>query len=138
MRQGQALEQHRAFLERAQQVAHVGSWVIDFDDSDRLGWSTETHRIFGVTPGRFDGTSASFFARVHPDDVEAVRVAVRAATAAGGPAYDIEHRIIRTEGTVRWVHEKADVVRDERGRAVRIIGTVQDITDRRQLEEQLR
>src|SRR4051794_25722682 len=62
----QALDQHRAFLEKAQEVAHIGSWVAELDGSDRLGWSVEAHRIFGVPLGTFEGTSESFFARVHP------------------------------------------------------------------------
>src|SRR5262245_28297738 len=133
----QALEQNRAFLEKAQEVAHIGSWVAEFDGSDRLGWSAETHRIFGVQSGAFEGTSASFFTRVHDADRDAVSAASRAAQAGERP-YDIEHRIVRSDGTVRWVHERADVVRDPHGRGVRMIGTVQDITDRRLLEDQLR
>ena len=133
----EALEQHRAFLEKAQEVGHIGSWVADLDGSDRLGWSSEAHRIFGFNPGEFAGTSTAFFERVHPADRESVRAAGRA-TADEGRAYDIDHRIVRRDGSVRWVHEKADVVRDGHGRVVRLIGTVQDITDRRLLEDQLR
>ena len=137
VRAEQALQQHRAFLEKAQEVAHIGSWVADLDDSDRLGWSHETHRIFGVPIGEFDGRSSTFFAFVHPDDVDRVRAA-SAAAAAGGKTYDIEHRILRRDGSIRWVHEKADIIRDSTGQALRMIGTVQDVTDRRELEEQLR
>ncbi len=133
----QALEQHRAFLEKAQAVAHIGSWVAELDGSDRLGWSVEAHRIFGVPLGSFEGTSASFFARVHPADLEALRAASAAALEGERP-YDVEHRIVRSDGTVRWVNERADIVRDDDGRPLRMIGTVQDITDRRLLEDQLR
>jgi len=133
----QALEQHRAFLEKAQEVGHIGSWVAELDGSDRLGWSVEAHRIFGVALGSFEGTSESFFARVHPADVETVRAASTGALADERP-YDIEHRIIRPDGGVRWVNERADIVRDQTGRPLRMIGTVQDITDRRLLEDQLR
>src|SRR5262249_59025620 len=62
----QALEQNRAFLEKAQEVAHIGSWVAELDGSDRLGWSAETPPIFGVQSGAFDSTTASFFTPV-PD-----------------------------------------------------------------------
>jgi two-component system, cell cycle sensor histidine kinase and response regulator CckA len=133
----QALEQHRAFLEKAQEVGHIGSWVAELDGSDRLGWSVEAHRIFGVALGSFEGTSESFFARVHPADVEAVRAASAGALADERP-YDIEHRIIRSDGGVRWVNERADIVRDQAGQPLRMIGAVQDITDRRLLEDQLR
>jgi PAS domain S-box-containing protein len=137
VRAAAALEQHRAFLEKAQEVAHIGSWVADLGEPERLGWSRETHRIFGVPSGTFDGTAETFFSYVHPDDRDAVRAASRAAKRDGAP-YDIEHRIVRGDGTVRWVHEQADVVRDGEGRAARMVGTVQDITERRLLEEQLR
>ena len=138
MRTEQALEQHRAFLEKAQEVAHIGSWVSDLDGSGRLGWSNETHRIFGVPREAFAGTSEAFFGFVHPDDREIVKAASIAASDKGVP-YDVEHRIIKgDDGSVRWVHERADVLRDAFGCPTRMIGTVQDITGRRQLEEQLR
>ena len=133
----QALEQQRAFLEKAQEVARIGSWEAALDGSDRMAWSAEAHRIFGVPPEAFDRTSASFFARVHPADVDTVRATGIAAIEHDRP-YDIEHRIVRPDGTVRWVHECASVVRDQAGRARRIIGTVQDITDRRLLDDRLR
>ncbi len=137
VRSEQALEQHRAFLEKAQEVAHIGSWVADFDGSGRLGWSLETHRIFGVPVGQFAGHVDGFFALVHKDDIDAVRRSYAAAVAAG-TTYDLEHRIVRPDGEVRWVHERADALRDEAANAVRMIGTVQDITERRRLEDQLR
>jgi signal transduction histidine kinase len=74
---------------------------------------------------------------VHADDREAVRRASEAAIASD-QRYDIEHRIIRGDGAVRWVHTKADVVRNDAGKPLRMVGTIQDITDRRLLEEQLR
>ena len=137
VRTQQALEQHRAFLEKAQEVGHIGSWVAELDGSDRLGWSAETHRIFGVPPARFEGSATAFFALVHPDDRAAVE-AVRDAAVAGGSPLDIEHRVVRSDGTLRWVHERAAIVQDPQGRPLRLVGTVQDITERRLLEDQLR
>ena len=134
---GQTREQHRVFLEKAQEVSHVGSWVAELDGSGRVAWSTETHRIFQLAPGTFQGTSESFYAFVHAEDRDAVRGAAEAAVAGGKP-HDIVHRIVTPDGSERWVHERADVLRDAQGRPVRMIGTVQDITDRRQLEEQVR
>src|SRR5471030_1794135 len=78
MRTAEALEHHRAFLETAQEVAHIGSWIAELDGSDSLGWSAETHRIFGVPPGQFVGTSEALFGFVHPDDRETVRAASQA------------------------------------------------------------
>jgi PAS domain S-box-containing protein len=139
-----ALERQRTSLEKAQEIAHIGSWVAElpgsnpFDWSEEtLEWSVETHRIFGVPTGEFNGTAESFFSFVHPDDLETVRAASVAAKRGEKP-YDVEHRIVTAEGAIRWVHERADIVRDARGGPVRMIGTVQDVTDRRELEEQVR
>jgi PAS domain S-box-containing protein len=133
----QALGQHQALLEKAQEIAQVGSWVAELDGSDRVEWSRETYRIFGVAEGEFPGTGEGFFALVHTADRDAVRNAVAAAR-AGQRVYDLEHRIVRPDGAVRWVHEKAGMAFDEQGRAIRMIGAVQDITERRLLEDQLR
>ncbi len=137
LRAEQALEQHRAFLEKAQEIGHIGSWVTELDGSQRVGWSAESHRIFGVPLGRFEGTSAAFFELVHPDDREPVRSA-RDAAVAGRQPFDIEHRVVRPDGSLRWVHERAAILRDPEGRALRMIGTTQDVTERRLLEDQLR
>ncbi len=137
VRTAEALEQNRSFLEMAQEVAHIGSWVAELRAVDRLVWSAETHRIFGVTPAQFNGTSAAFYEFVHPDDVEMVRAASRAAIASGQP-YDAEHRIVRGDGSIRWVHERANILHGSDGRPLRMVGTVQDTTERRLLEDQLR
>ena len=128
---------HLAFLQRAQEVAHVGLWVAELDGSNRTNWSAETHRIFGVPIGEFPGTREAFFAFVHPDDLAAVHAAIQNATEGSHP-YDVEHRIVTAGGRIRWVRERADVIRTPDGRASRMTGTVQDITERRTLEEQLR
>jgi PAS domain S-box-containing protein len=137
VRTAQALEQHRTLLEKAQEIGHIGSWVVELDGSDRVGLSAETHRIFGVPLGQFEGSSTAFSAFVHPDDRAAVHAATDAAAADGQP-YDIEHRVVRPDGSVRWVRGRAAMVRDAQGRPVRLVGTVQDTTERRLLEDQLR
>ena len=137
VRTEQALEQHRAFLEKAQEIGHIGSWVAELDGSDRLGWSAETHRLFGVPLGAFEGSATAFFALVHADDRADV-AAARDAAVAGARPLDIEHRVVRSDGSLRWVHERAEVVQDPQGRPLRLVGTVQDITERRLLEDQLR
>ncbi|HEY2906990.1 MAG TPA: PAS domain S-box protein [Vicinamibacterales bacterium] len=137
VRTEQALAQYCAFLEKAQEVAHIGSWVAELGGPNRIGWSNETYHIFGLPLGSFDGTTAAFLDLVHPNDRDAVKAALDQ-DASGANAFEIEYRIVRTDGTVRWVQARADIVRDVAGRPVRMIGTVQDSTDRRQLEEQLR
>jgi PAS domain S-box-containing protein len=137
VRTEQSLEQHREFLERAQQVAQIGSWVAELDGSDRLSWSTETYRILGVPAGGSATRSKALAMFVHPDDRELVRQASEKAIRLRR-GYEIEHRIVRADGAIRWVHTQADIVPNDEGVPIRTIGTIQDITDRRELEERLR
>ncbi len=131
-----ALQQTTQDLERAQAIAHTGSWISDAESSGRLTWSHETCRIFGYEPGTFDERVETFFRHVHPDDVEAVRRAA-AATFRDDTPYDVEHRIVRADGQVRWVHQQAGIVRDAGGRPLRMIGVIQDITEHKLAEESL-
>jgi PAS domain S-box-containing protein len=133
------LEHQREFLEKAQEVAHIGSWVAELDGSDRLTWSKEMFRILGE---RYDedipSTRTQAMSRyVHPDDREALRIA-REAAIASGQSLEIDHRVVTITGAIRWVHTRADIVRDADGRPIRMVGTLQDITSRRELEEALR
>ena len=132
-----AAEERLRLFDLAQRVGQVGSWVSGLSEDDRLIWSAGAFRIFGVNEEKWDGRVASFFALVHADDREAVARAAAAAV-AGGARYDIEHRIVRPDGIVRWVREQADVVRDAAGKPLRLIGAVQDITERKAAEEALR
>jgi PAS domain S-box-containing protein len=113
----------------------VGNWNIDLA-TNRLEWSAETYRIFGVEPNTFEGSRESFLALVHPDDRDLAN-RVRQAALAGQPM-NYEHRVVRPNGEVRTVHERGYVVRDESGKPTRIFGTVQDISERKQAEEELR
>jgi two-component system, cell cycle sensor histidine kinase and response regulator CckA len=132
-----AFEQQREFLEQAQQVAHIGSWVAELDGSDRLIWSREMYRILGHPAGDELTRTRAMATFVHPDDREALRVAREAAIAADRP-FDIEHRVVQANGAVRWVHTLANLVRAADGTPLRMVGTLQDITDRRALEDELR
>ena len=129
----QALRDSEASLNKAQAVAHIGSWNLDLP-ANILTWSPEAYRLFGIPPGtpiNYD----LFLSCVHPDD----RALVERAWAAAleGAPYDIEHRIV-SGGETRWVHEQAELVFDAQGHPVSGIGTVLDITERRQAEQQLR
>jgi two-component system, cell cycle sensor histidine kinase and response regulator CckA len=134
---GRELRESEAALERAQAVAQVGSWVSGVGEGAPLEWSKETYRIFGLEEGSFDGRLESFFALIHPDDVAEVRQAAALALVGQAP-YNIDHRILRPDGSVRWVHEQAEFQRAPDGRPLRMFGTVQDITDRKLLEDRVR
>jgi len=133
----QELRQSEALLEKSQELARLGSWSRDLGADNRIEWSKETYRLFGIREGAFDGRVESLESMVHPDDRQAMRDAIQN-TLRGEAAYEIEHRIVRSDGKILWVAEQADVIRDGAGRPLRMIGTVQDITQRKQLEEQLR
>ncbi|MDR7420705.1 MAG: PAS domain S-box protein [Armatimonadota bacterium] len=125
-----------ASLAEAQRIAQLGNWEWDVRQNT-LWWSDQTYRLFGQTPRSFGATYEAFLAAVHPEDVAAVRSAVDAALHTGAP-YSLEHRIVLPDGSVKFVHERAEVVRDEAGRPLRMIGTVQDITARKEAEDALR
>lgn len=127
-----AMQASRAELQRAQAVAHVGSWFID-EPRGHIEWSAETYRIFGIAPGT-PIDFADFMRRVHPDDRERVRAAWD--NALDGRGYDIVHRIVRDDA-VRWVHERAQLRFDGNGSFRGATGTVQDITERQIAEAEL-
>lgn len=131
------LRQSQRDLHQAQAVGHIGSWISELDETGRLEWSAECCRIFGVPPATFSGRLTQFIELVHPEDRDSVRAASQAAQSGRTP-YHLEHRIRRPDGTVRWVMEQAELASDAPGKPRRLVGVVQDITERRQLEEQLR
>jgi PAS domain S-box-containing protein len=128
----EALRQSEANLNRAQGIAHIGSWHLDVAQN-RLTWSDEVFRIFGVPFGT-PLTYESFLGSIHPGDRDAVGKAWSAAMR--GAPYDIEHRIV-VGGALKWVRERAQVEFDKDGRAVTGIGTVQDITERKRAQAEL-
>ncbi len=127
------IRETQRFLEEGQAIAHVGSWVSGILAGDRIWWSEETYRIFGIDE-REDITVERFFSLVHPEDRDRVRRASHAAQHENA-AYDIVHRVIRPDGRVRTVRERAVVMRDARGEPARMVGAVQDITDQIRLAE---
>jgi PAS domain S-box-containing protein len=127
-----ALRESEANLNRAQEIAHIGSWYLDLTHNC-LTWSDEVFRIFGIPKGT-PLTYETFFGTIHPEDREKVGKAWTAAL--HGAPYDIEHRIV-VDGTLKWVREMAKVEFDNAGSPVEGIGTVQDITERKGAEAQL-
>ncbi len=125
-------------LSRAQEIAHLGSWQLD-PVSNRLTWSDEVYRIFGLKPQEFGATYEAFLAAVHPDDRAAVNAAYTSSVRDNRDGYEIEHRVVRKgTGEVRIVREKCEHFRDSSGRIVRSTGMVHDITERKQADTGLR
>ena len=120
-----------AQLREAESVASMGHWTLDLA-TEHLEWSEQTYRMFGLEPGH-PVTLDSFFQAIPPDDAAAVSAAWEQARSQGG-VYGVEHRI-QVAGTLRWVRERADLSRVQNGI---VVGTVLDITERREMEDQLR
>ena len=120
----------------AQEAASVGSWDWNLKSGEVL-WSDQVESIFGFSHGEFGGTYDAFLTCVHDEDLQFVRDSVDASINEGRD-YDIEHRIVRRDGTVRWVLEMGKVMRNRKGKAIRMLGIVQDITERKLADEEIR
>ena len=114
-------------LDSAQQLTHTGSWEWDLA-AGVVTWSNEMYRIYGLAPRSCEITLEGFIARVHPDDRERVQRLVAAAMERGGPFAHAE-RIVRPDGSVRKLETLGDVLVDDQGRPVSLLGTCRDITD---------
>lgn len=132
----EALRKSEASLANAQRIAHLGNWEWDIV-INKVQWSDEVYRIFGLAPQEFGATYEAFLNSVHPDDREFVKESVNKALQEKIP-YNIDYRVVLPEGTERIVHAQAEVIFDDTGKAIRMNGTVQDITERKRTEEALR
>jgi PAS domain S-box-containing protein len=128
----EALRGSEASLNKAQEIAHIGSWHLDVG-RNQLAWSDEVFRIFGIPAGT-PLTYESFLGLIHPADRDAVDKAWTAAMA--GAPYDIEHRVL-VGGAPKWVRERAEIEFDREGHALQGTGTVQDITERKRAQNEL-
>jgi len=130
------LQESNAKLEEAQRITHVGYWEWDLT-TDRLNWSDETYRIFGLRPQERPMNVAALQEMIHPEDRERL-FREKELTITSGVTYDVEHRIVRSSGEVRVLNSTRALKKDESGRPAYFYGTVQDITERKCAEQKLR
>ena len=130
------LRKSEALLAQAAQLGSFGCWELDLETNTRI-WSDETFRLLGLDPEKTIPSRTLWYQMVHPDDRERVAQAADRAIANRVP-FDHELRLVRSDGEVRMLHVRAVPFSDEAGNAVRIIGMVQDITERKRAEEKLR
>jgi diguanylate cyclase (GGDEF)-like protein/PAS domain S-box-containing protein len=129
------LEAANRDLASAQQIAHVGSWEWNVPE-DRVWWSDELYRIFGLEPASLQPTLQDFLDLVHPEDRSRVREIV-ADSVAAGVDFSYEARVLRPDGSTRLIDARGVVTEGDDGSVVRAAGTVQDVTARRSLEEKI-
>jgi len=122
-------------LQRGQFFANIGTWEWNIE-SGELFWTERIAPLFGYPEGNLETSYANFLAAIHPDDRQAVTDAVDACVSDDEP-YDIEHRVLWPDGTVRWLSERGAVERDSAGKPLRMLGVVQDIHDRKSAERGL-
>ena len=132
----ESLRKSNVSLAEAQRIAHIGNWELDID-SREMYWSDEVYRIAGLPAQSIHGTYEKFLEIVHPEDRETITKAVRKA-ADEGTKNEIGHRIVRSDGSIREVRQTMEPVYGSAGRIIRVIGIVQDVTEQKETERELK
>ncbi|MCF7815364.1 MAG: PAS domain-containing protein, partial [Candidatus Cloacimonetes bacterium] len=130
------LIENEKLLNKTQQMAHVGSWTLDLI-TQKIYWSEEISQILGVDDKTTERTLFNVMKRMHPEDLKRIRREFVRSLKTRQP-YDIYHRIIRPNGTVRFIHTKTENLRDENGKVFKAIGMSQDITNIVETQEIIR
>ncbi len=131
----EALRKSQESLMEAQRIARMGHWDLDLVKNE-LVWSDEVYRIFEMKPEKFGASYEAFLNTVHPDDRKEVDKAYMDSVRNRTP-YDIEHRLRMQDDSVKWVNERCETFYGDDSTPLRSIGTVQDITDRKEVEFRL-
>ncbi len=127
-----ALRDSEARLNHAQSIAHLGSSMLDYR-TGKVIWSDEMYRIFGLEPGNMEITKDVVASFVHAEDRSAIMAAMERSQRTGDP-FDVEIRIVRPNGEVRWGLIQAETRLDDQGTPVMLLGTYLDITERKRSE----
>ena len=130
------LRRSESSLAQAQRIARLGNWSWDPID-DRVAWSAEVHRLLGVPDGLRSATMAMFLSRVHRGDLAQAKAAIDQVL-QGAASFALDLRFVQTGGHTRVLHTQGEAVYDEQGRATRLMGTLQDITERTAAENRIR
>jgi diguanylate cyclase (GGDEF)-like protein/PAS domain S-box-containing protein len=128
----QMLQDKERMLSDSQRIAHVGSWSMELA-TGCISWSDETYRIFDVTQQSFGHSVKAFFDLIHPDDQASVKRWISDCRASKEPK-ELDFRIMRTDGAVRFIRGSGGLQYDEMNRPLHMVGSVQDITERKQIE----
>ncbi|MDZ8024261.1 MAG: EAL domain-containing protein [Nostoc sp. DedQUE11] len=126
------LRRSETLLATAQKIAHLGSWEW-YLESEKQIWSAETFRILGLNPTESVPTQATFLQMVHPEDRPVLQRHLLKAIANGTP-FNLEYRIVRPDGSLRYLESRAEVAYDTQGKTIRLYGAILDITERKESE----
>lgn len=130
----QALRRNEQQLSVALDAAKMGTWNYDLE-STKVEWSTNLELLHGIEAGSFGGTFEHVLQDIHPNDRQSVITAI-GENVERGTQHEIEYRIVRPDNSIRWVQGKGQVIRDEKGKTIRITGVCMDVTDRKQAEQE--
>ena len=129
------LRRNEERLQRSQNFANIGTWDWNIQTGE-LYWSERIGPLFGHPVGEIETTYDNFLDAIHPEDrprvIEAVDACIR-----DGVEYNIEHRVVWPDGSLHWLSEKGDVVRNDEGKPLQMLGVVQDVTERRRYQDEL-
>jgi PAS domain S-box-containing protein len=129
-----ALKDREMQLALAQEASRTGSYVVDLATGE-VSWSAELYRIFGVEPC-LKPSYERFLQHVHPEDRDAVQQTVDRTLRERG-ASEMEHRVVRADGQVRWVHSSGKVLMDGSGQPIKMVGTCRDVSEHKQMQAKL-
>ena len=121
-------------LAKAQTIARIGSWEWDVT-ANKMVWSDENYRIHGFEPRKFETTYDASLQFIHPDDRAMSDQTIKTALREGKP-FRFEQRVVRPDGDTRIIHQRGDVVLDAAAGTAKIFGTAQDVTERKQTEDE--
>ena len=127
-----AIQRSEERLKEAERIAKIGHWELDLV-TNTLYWSDEIYRIFDSNPQEFGATYETFLDSVHPEDRTTVDKAFTDSIKKK-TGYDIVHRLLLKNGTLKYVHEKCRTIYDADGKPLRSLGTIQDITHQKMEE----
>jgi PAS domain S-box-containing protein len=129
------LQKSATHLSMAQRIAHLGSWEYEVKTGEIM-WSEEIFRIFGLNPALGVPSYQELLQYVHPSDRDRHNQVVDQAIITKKPQ-ELEYRLLRPDGKLRYVHVRTEVIANEEGEVIRLVGTASDITDRKNAELEL-
>ncbi len=123
-----------AYLAEGQRLSHTGSWGRNVTTGE-VFWSRETYHIFGLDPNQTKPTREAFFQILHPEDLESFLATEEALREQYSFEYD--YRIVRPDGSTRYIHAIRRNIRNEEGEVIELVGTVMDVTEQKRARDEL-